>query len=209
MFDAKLACVAGVGPPGIKKPKMGTVEENQRRDAFVTSQRILLMGGLSLFLCSIGYGFYYDGFVLTTQHNSLSYNLDMAINMAVKGDIAMASSFAGRFGVENQARAILARIPLHFALAGAMTTVPLWLAPRLETSERLKRILAFLLIGGGFLLPLGDYLQVATSATGLGLYFVMGGYAWLAMGVGGYLLYAVLYVWLQEGDPGGRRQNKC
>lgn len=174
----------------------------------MTSQRILLIGGLALFLGSLGYGFFYDGFILPARHTSLGYNFDMAINMAVKGDIAMAGAYAGQFGAENQARELLARIPVHLALAGAMTTVPLWLAPRLEASERFKRILAFLLIGGGFLLPVGDYLQAATVSTGLGFYLVLAGYSWLALGLGGYLLYAVLYFWLQEGDPGGR-QNRC
>lgn len=168
---------------------------------------MLLMGGLALFLCSIGYGFYYDAFILSAQHNVLSYNFDMAINMAVKGDIAMAGAFAGQFAAESQARDILARIPLHLAIAGAMTAVPLWLAPRLAASERLKRILAFFLVGGGFLLALGDYLQAATDAAS-GFYLVAGGYAWLALGLAGYFIYAGLFVRL-EGETGGRRQNKC
>lgn len=174
----------------------------------MTSQRILLIGGLTLFIGSLGYGFFYDGFILRAGHASLGYNFDMAINMAVKGDIAMAGVYAGRFGAEAQAQELLARIPLHLALAGAMTTVPLWLAPRLEASERLKRILALFLVGGGFLLALGDYLQAATVVTGFGFYLVLAGYAWLALGLGGYLLYAVLFSWLQEGDSGGR-QNRC
>lgn len=174
----------------------------------MTSQRILLIGGLALFLGSLGYGFFYDGFILPARHDSLGYNFDMAINMAVKGDVAMAGAYAGRFGAENQARELLARIPLHLALAGAMTTIPLWLAPRLDVSERLKRILAFFLVGGGLLLPLGDYLRAAAVSVGFGFYLVLAGYAWLALGLGGYLLYAVLYFWLQEGDPGGR-QNRC
>lgn len=174
----------------------------------MTSQRILLIGGLALFLGSLGYGILYDGFILPSQHRSLGYNFDMAINMAVKGDVAMASAYAGRFGAENQARELLARIPLHLALAGAMTAVPLWLAPRLDMSERLKRIFAFFLVGGGFLLPLGDYLQAAAVSVGLGFYLVLAGYAWLMLSLAGYLLYAALNFWLEEGDS-GRRRNRC
>lgn len=164
------------------------------------SQRILLVGGLLLFLLSLGFGLVYDAFLLNEQHASLSYNLDMALNMAAKGDITTASVFAGQFGVENKARDIAARIPLHLALAGAMTAVPLWLAPRLDISERLKRIMALLIICGGLLLAAGDYLQATTMAVKVGYYVTMAGYAWLALGILGFLLYAMLYIWLHAED---------
>jgi len=47
---------------------------------------------LLLFLLSIGYGLFYESLVLPAQHRSILYNLDMALNMAAKGDIAMAGA---------------------------------------------------------------------------------------------------------------------
>lgn len=171
----------------------------------MNSQRILLVGGLMLFLLSLGYGLLYDGFILHAQHNSLLYNLDMALNMAAKGDITMASSFASQFGAESEIRDIQARIPLHLALAGAMTAVPLWLAPRLTISERMKRIMALFIVFGGIILAAGDFIRVEMAAMDLGYYLVLAGYTWLALGILGYFLYAALHFWLHEEEPRSRR----
>ncbi len=170
----------------------------------MTSQRILFSGGLLLFLLSIGYGLFYEGFLLPARHQALHYNLDMALNMAAKGDITMASAFAGQFGQESGAGEIQARIPLHLALAGAMTAIPLWLTPRLDISERMKRIMALFLVTGGLVLAAGDLASVS-AASALGRYLVLAGYAWLALGLLGYLLYAGLFVWLHEEEHHSKR----
>ncbi len=169
----------------------------------MTSQRILFLGGLLLFLLGVGYGLVYDGFILPAQHQSLLYNLDMALNMAAKGDIIMASAFAGQFGQDSAARDIQARIPLHLALAGAATVIPLWLAPRLDISERMKRVMALFIVTGGLVLAAGDF--IALAAAGPGRYLVLAGYAWLALGLFGYLLYAGLFVRLPADERPPKR----
>lgn len=171
----------------------------------MNSQRILLVGGLVLFLLSIGFGLFYDAFILPEQHATETYNLDMALNMAAKGDIAMASAFAGQYGAERKTRDLQARIPLHLALAGAMTAVALYLTPRLDISERMKRIMALFIIFGGILLAAGDFLQVAMAPPGPGYYLTLAGYAWLGLALLGYLLYAALYIWLNAEEPRQRR----
>jgi hypothetical protein len=170
----------------------------------VSSQRILLIGGLLLFLLSIGYGLLYDGFIMFEQHQSLLYNLDMAINMATKGDLTMASAFAAQFGAQNAARDIQSRIPLHLALAGAMTTVPLWITGKLDISERVKRIMALFIVFGGVALAAGDLLQVSVGPM-VGYYLVLAGYAWLALGLLGYFIYTALYIWLHEDERKPKR----
>ena len=163
----------------------------------MNSQRILLAGGLLLFLFSAGYGLLYDGFILVQQHNSLLYNLDMALNMAAKGDLAMASAFAASFGAAAADGNVHARISLHLAIAGAMTTVPLWISPKLVISERLKRIMALFIVFGGVMLASGDFLQVMGSAR-IGYYLVLAGYVWMMLGLLGYAFYAVLFIWIHE-----------
>ena len=170
----------------------------------MSSQRILLVGGFGLFLLSAVYGLLYDGFVAAEQQQSLLYNLDMALNMAAKGDLNMASAFAGQFGAESASRDIQARIPLHLALAGAMTIAPLWISPKLDISERLKRIMALFIVFGGAVLAAGDFLQVFGQRR-LGYYLVLAGYSWLTLGLAGYFLGAALFVWLQED---GRRPKR-
>jgi hypothetical protein len=170
----------------------------------MTSQRILFTGGLLLFLLSLAYGFFYDAFLLPARHQSLLYNLDMALNMAAKGDIAMSSAFAGQFARESGAGDLQARIPLHLALAGAMTAIPLWLTPRLAVSERMKRIMALFVVTGGLVLAAGDLAAVA-AAPAAGRYLILAGYAWLALGLAGYLLYAGLFVWLHEEERHAKR----
>jgi hypothetical protein len=146
----------------------------------------------------VGYGLVYDGFIAHQRHRSLLYNLDMALNMATKGDLAMASAFAVQFGVESEIREIQARIPLHLALAGAMTVIPLWLAPMLDISERVKRIMALFIVCGGGLLAAGDFARVLLAPPAVGYYMVLAGYAWLGLGLAGYMLYALLFAWLNE-----------
>lgn len=169
----------------------------------MTSQRILFSGGLLLFLLSVGYGAIYDGFILSAQHQAMLYNLDMALNMAAKGDIGMAGAFASQFGLESSVRDIQARIPFHLALAGAMTVIPLWLTPKLTISERVKRVMALFVVTGGLVLAAGDFILSANQA--YGWYLMLAGYAWLALGLFGYLLYAGLFVWLHEEERKPRR----
>jgi heme A synthase len=166
-----------------------------------------MMGGLFLFLLSVSYSLFYDGFIAPTQHSSLLYNLDMALNMAAKGDLTMASTFAGQFGTEVENGAIQARIPVHLALAGAMTAVPLWVTPKLDISERMKRIMALFIVFGGVVLASGDLIQV--MAVKIGYYIMLAGYAWLILGLLGYFLYTVLYVWLHEEEQKPKRRSRC
>jgi hypothetical protein len=171
----------------------------------VSSQRILLTGGLLLFILSAGYGLVFDGFVMVQAHQSLVYNLDMALNMAAKGDVTMAGAFAEQFASESFAREAGARISLHLALAGAMTTAPLWIAAKLDVSERMKRIMALMIVGGGMLLALGDFVQAGVAQAAAGRYLALVGYAWMLLGLAGYLLYTVLHIWLYEEERRPKR----
>lgn len=162
----------------------------------MSSQRILLTGGLILFILSAGYGLVYDCFIRIQTHDSLVYNLDMALNMAAKGDVTMAGAFAEQLASGSLARDAGARIPLDLALAGAMTIAPLWIAAKLDVSEQMKRIMALMIVGGGLLLAIGDFVQAATVQAAVGRYLALVGYGWLLLGLAGYLLYTVLYIWL-------------
>jgi hypothetical protein len=171
----------------------------------VSSQRILLTGGLLLFIIGVGYGLVYDSFIMVQTHRSLAYNLDMALNMAAKGDVTMAGVFAEQFASESLTRDVGARIPLHLALAGAMTTAPLWIAAKLDISERMKRVMALMVVGGGLLLACGDFVQVGTAQMALGRYLALTGYVWLLLGLAGYLLYTALHIWLHEEERRPKR----
>jgi hypothetical protein len=162
----------------------------------MNSQRILLVGALLLFLSSTMYGLFYDGFLQQAQQQSLLYNLDMAINMATKGDLITASAFAQQFAVENRAKDIQARIPLHLAVAGAMATAPALLLPKLDISEPLKQVLALLIVFGGAVLAFGDFIQSGGQHQ-LGYYVTMAGYAWIVLGLTGYFLSNLISNWLQ------------
>ena len=172
----------------------------------MTGQRILVVGGTLLFFLSVGYGLIYDGFLAQHQQRALLYNLDMALNMATKGDLAMASAFAAQFAAESETMEAQARIPLHLALAGAMTVIPLWLTPKLDISERMKRIMALFIVTGGAVLAAGDFAKAMMAPAAVGYYMVMAGYGWLALGLAGYMLYAVLHAWLQTDEPRSRRR---
>ena len=170
----------------------------------MTSQRILLAGGITLFLASALSGLYYDIFLRAELHTAVSYNLDMALNMATKGDLTMASAFAGEFASQSLLNEIQSRLPVHLALAGAAAIAPATFIASLDMSERMKRVLACLIIGSGFLLGTGDVLQLLGRGW-LGQYIVLGGYAWLMLGLTGFGLYGVLAVWLNAKPHPKRR----
>lgn len=165
----------------------------------MNSQRILVIGGMLLFLLSTAYSLFYDGFLHQEQHQVLMYNLDMALNMAAKGDLTTASAFAQEFGVESQTRDVQARIPWHLAIAGAMAIAPVWLTPRLDISERMKRLLALLILSGGVILAAGDFIQTIGQSKA-GYYMTLAGYSWMVLGLSGYFLYALLFIWLNQED---------
>lgn len=161
------------------------------------SQRILLIGSLLLFFCGIGYGTFYQIFLNTSQQYSLEYNLAMALNMAVKGDMDTAAAFAEEYQTELTAREVHRQIPLHLMFAGAITAVALVAGKHMDTSEGLQRSFALLIITGGLVLTIGDLLTLYGSQT-WGLITTVGGFSWLALGVAGYLLYVLLYIWLHQ-----------
>jgi hypothetical protein len=170
----------------------------------MTSQRILLAGGLLLFLLSAFTGLYYDLILRPEQHTAVSYTLDMALNMATKGDPAMAAAFAGEFASLSLLQEIQARLPSHLAFAGAAAIAPVWIVAKLDISERMKQMLALLIVAGGLLLGAGDILQ-SMGYSLQGRYVVLGGYAWIALGLSAFSLYAGLFIWLHT-EPQSKRR---
>ncbi|MGI6091969.1 MAG: hypothetical protein GX348_00080 [Veillonellaceae bacterium] len=163
----------------------------------MNSQRILLMGSLLLFLAGIAYSMFYQFLLNLAHHHSLLYNLDMALNMAVKGDFEAASAFALQYRAEAAAREIHSRIPLELMLTGALCA-PLLIASRyIETSERMQRIFALLVVLGGFVLASGEIITVYGPER-WGFLITLGGYSWIALGLLGYTIYTALYMWIHD-----------
>lgn len=172
------------------------------------SEHILVTGGLGLFFASVVSCLYGDGWAWPRQQAVAMYSFQMALNMAATGDLAMLGAFVEQFGRDSVAGLSLYRLPWHLALAGALTVLPLWLMPRLqEVSERMKRLLALLLVGGGVLLGMGDLFQAAELANA-SYYALLAGYVWLALGLFGFLLYTVLLAW-QQVDREQSRGKRC
>lgn len=163
----------------------------------MNSQRILAVGGLLLFLSSLAYGALYDAYLWRQNHQSMFYNLDMALNMAAKGDLMMSSAFAREFAAISRINELQARLPLHLALAGSMAILPLWMLSRLDMSERMKRMLALFIVSGGLLLAAGDFVQFSGPAV-IGYYMTLGGYVWIGLGLAGFLIYTALFVLLHD-----------
>lgn len=173
----------------------------------MNSQRILLIGGLLLFLSGITYGVIYHLFLNPAYQQSILYNLDMALNMTVKGDFEAASAFAVQYQAEAAAHEIHSRIPLELMLTGVLSA-PLLIASRyIETSERMQRIFALLVVLGGFVLVSGDIISVYGPQR-LGFLVTLGGYSWVALGLLGYTLYIALYMWLHNTPKANRRHQE-
>ncbi|MBP2653952.1 MAG: hypothetical protein H6Q73_1521 [Firmicutes bacterium] len=161
----------------------------------MTSQRISLVGGLLLLLLSVLSGIVYDCLLMEEYHQEMVYNLEMAADMATKGEGALASTYIRQFGVISEVNNIESRIQTVLVLAGVMTLMPLWLTSKSGFSERMKRIMALFIIFGGLILATGGLLWNLTGAAVAYCFFVAG-YGWLLVGGFGYFIYAVLFVWL-------------
>jgi hypothetical protein len=161
----------------------------------MTSQRILVVGGTLLLLLSVFSAIVYDCLLMEEYHREMVYNLEMAIDMAAKGEGAIASTYIRQFGVISEVNNIESRIQTFLVSAGVMTMLPLWLTSELNLSERMKRIMALFNIFGGLILAMGGWLWNWAGTT-ISYYFFVMGYGWLLVGGFGYFIYAVLYVWL-------------
>lgn len=170
--------------------------------------RILLIGSLLLFLSGICYAMFYQVFLRTVQQQALLYTSDMALNMAVKGDFAAASAFAVQHQAEAAAQDLHNRIPLHLMLTGALGAILLVAGSYVEAGERLQRIFSLLVVLGGFLLAAGDILTLYTL-TGPGSLAILAGFSWMALGLTGYIIYLLLFIWLHEPPKSSRRRREA
>lgn len=173
----------------------------------MTSQRILLIGGLLLFLSGISYAMFYHIILQYGYQQSLLYNLDMALNMAVKGDFEAASAFAMQYNSESAAHTIHIRIPLYLMLTGVLTAPLLMASKHIEASERMQRIFALLVVLGGFMLASGEIITVYGPEK-LGYLISLGGYSWIFFGLLGYIIYTMLYMWLHETPKANRNKRE-
>ena len=172
----------------------------------MSSQRILLIGGLLLFLAGITYGLYYHLMVNTANQHSLLYNIDMALNMAVKGDFETASAFAEQYRAESAAQEIHRRIPLELMITGLLSA-PLIIASRyIEASERQQRVFALLVVLGGFILASGDIITIYGPER-WGYLIMLGGYSWILFGLLGYIIYTALYMWMYDTSKSSRSRH--
>lgn len=159
--------------------------------------RILLLGSLLLFLSAICYSLFYHVFLQTTQQQSLLYNFDMALNMAVKGDSETASAFAVQYQSEAAAQDVHNRIPLHLMLSGALSAALLPAGKYINAGKRLERIFSLLVVLGGFLLAMGDILELYAPHM-IAFLTIIAGFAWMGLGLLGYVVYLLLFMWLNE-----------
>lgn len=173
----------------------------------MTSQRILLIGGLLLFLSGICYAMFYHVFLEHAYQQSLLYNLDMSLNMAVKGDFEAASAFAVQYSSESAANTIHSRIPIYLMLAGTLTALLLIASRHIEASERMQRIFSLLVVLGGFVLASGEIITVYGPEK-IGFITSLGGYSWIFFGLFGYIIYTVLFMWLHETPKTSRNKRE-
>ncbi|MDD4602074.1 hypothetical protein SDC9_22902 [bioreactor metagenome] len=172
----------------------------------MTSQRILLIGGLLLFLSGLAYSLFYHIILNAINQHSLLYNLDMAFNMTAKGDFETASAFAIQYRIEAAAHQIHSRIPLQLMLTGLLSAPLLIASQYIEASERLQQIFALLIVLGGFILASGEIITVYGPEHG-GNFITVGGYSWIFFGLLGYVIYTALYMWLHDTPKINRAQR--
>lgn len=172
----------------------------------MNSQRILLIGSLLLFLAGLAYSIFYHLILNTAHSHSLLYNLDMALNMTVKGDFEAASAFALQYRAEAAAREAHIRIPLELMLTGALCGPLLIVSRYIETSERMQRIFALLVVLGGFVLASGEIITIYGPER-WGFLITLGGYSWIGLGLLGYTIYTGLYMWLHDTPKASRSRR--
>jgi len=159
----------------------------------MNGRRILVVGGMLLLLAGLSYAAVYVAVFSQALAKMQLLNLQVALDMAVKGQLEMARGYAQEFHNLQRRQLLHWLVPLHLILGGLTALAISSFIRALELKKKWEKILSYLLILGGVLASAGFLAQlIGYGFYGWGISLL--GYVWLLIGVSGYVSMLVLYV---------------
>ena len=159
----------------------------------MSSRHILSVSIFFYFMSSLLARCFYDFLIKDTYQKGLLYNLDMSLQMTIKGNWENATAFVHEYIIKSRTVDLLSQIPNDLFFSGTLMFLPMWLFPQLENvHERMKKLLSLFIVSGGVLLS-GGHFALAFHPGILSNLLLLGGYAWSLLGLAGCLIYATLH----------------
>lgn len=162
----------------------------------MNSSRILLASSLLFLLLSILTGVIYSSYYQSILEQKTFANLDLALNMAIKGDIIMSSQFAMLYAKDLNKLLILNSLPNHLMVLGIAMLVPLFILPKLNINKLISLCLALNMLIGSLLIISSDFHQFLLGIKNN--YLILGGYLLIGFTLFYYALISALQLWLKQ-----------
>jgi len=122
------------------------------------ARRLLVFGGIALIACGMLFGDIFALFVLHQNGGDTGSALLEAANAAAAQDVAVVNNAFGKIGNLLEDRGTKVDTHVHMIDAGYLALLMALVQPYVLLSQARKKLLAGLLIAGGFLLPCGSFL---------------------------------------------------
>lgn len=159
----------------------------------MNGRRILVSGGMLLLLGGVIYAAVYLALFSQSLGKLQSINLELALDMSIKGQAEMARSYAREFDSVKRRQLLHWLVSLHFMMTGLSALAISSFIMELELKKKWEKILSYLLIFGGVLTGFGFIMQsIGYGFYGWGISLL--GYMWLLIGIGGYAVLLALHV---------------
>jgi hypothetical protein len=124
----------------------------------LSARRLLLLGGIALIVAGMIFGDFFAVFVLHQNASRVGANLAAASHAALQGDAFTVAAHFTNIGsfLENRGTKVDAHV--HAIEFGYLALLLAVVTPWIAFTEKTKRALAWLLLAGSVLLPVGVYL---------------------------------------------------
>lgn len=159
----------------------------------MNGRRVLVAGGMLLVLSGLLYSLVYLIFFAQPLDKAWVGNLELALDMAMKGQPEMARGYAREMAGLGRVRLIHWLVIGHLTCAGLTALAVSSFVRALELKKKWEKILSYLLLLGGAASPAGYFVQlIGYGQYGRGLSML--GHIWQLTGVAGYAGFLALYM---------------
>jgi len=173
---------------------MSTASSHPKAPAFALpalgARRLFLLGGIALILCGMIFGDIFAVFVLHQNASHVAASLAEAAHAAVQGDASRATGSFLSVGAFLENRGTKVDTHVHMIGFGYLALVLAVIEPWIALSAAAKRRVAWICLGGSWLLPIGVFLIHYVGLTGSP--FASIGWASLFADFGGLLVIVAL-----------------
>lgn len=157
---------------GHKQPPV-IIRETLPPDKLSASQKVLLLGGLTLLLFGMAYGAIYGSLFLGKLHVLEAEQMSSALYYASKGDFESAEKFYKETVKTSSLTAALPSVHSHINSFALIALITSGIIPKMKLKEGVKIAGAILLLGGALVMSAGIVIELVNKT--IGMIFALGG----------------------------------